>query len=133
MKDSPSHAPATIAPGLCRDQVAAPSLVCQISTASPPHAVVQGAKVPLEYQPWRASRNETSPIMLASPAAGGRRRCSHVLPRSVERESSNPARDAHTTLADGALNWAALSIGIALFFTFVGVGDESRAALLGPP
>jgi hypothetical protein len=36
-------------------------------------------------------------------------------------------------LADGALNWGALSTGIAPFFTFVGVGDESRAALLGPP
>ena len=65
----------------------------------------------LLIQPSRSLTNEIS--ALTRPLGSGR--CSHVVPRSIERKRTLPPTNAHTTSRDGALTCAGAGSGIGVF------------------
>src|SRR5256885_11793052 len=101
-------------------QCAPASVVRHMAAGPKVHRVPPG---PLrETQPTWSSTNDRS--VKNSPVGSD---CScQVVPRSVERKRYWFATRAHTTLADGALNWADVGIGIGPVGT--GAGEAGAAA-----
>src|SRR5436190_853932 len=109
-------------------QVAPPSVVCQ-NVVGAEHGVTDAIDA---SQP---SRSLTKEIM-GLRAGDGSERSSHVLPRSVERKSREPATSTQATFDDGASTWAtfgsAMGVGVTVGLA-VALGEALGDAVGGVP
>jgi hypothetical protein len=89
-----------------RCHVAAPSTVLPINTVCVWQADV--AVPVLRRRPFLSSAKEISVLT----RVGGVERSTQVSPRSDDRKRRVPPTNAHTTVPDGALNWAVVGSGM---------------------
>src|ERR1700680_3101228 len=104
----------------CR-QVAAPSVVRQIAVPAPLHCV--SGDPPVEYHPLLRFANEISGRY--PPLVGGSERCSHELPRLVDRKMTVLATSAQMSSFE-ALSWTHVGIGIGSVDTLTGFAGLSE-------